>query len=45
MLELRKHGKGQYLIVKRYSDNSEKQQCIRGTWNNDILSEGTVTDE
>jgi hypothetical protein len=39
-----KHGKGIYLIVKRYSDNSEKHQFIKGEWICDILERGTVSD-
>lgn len=45
MKEYHKHGKGMYLIVKRYSDNSEKHQLIKGEWMCDILERGTVSDE
>ena len=45
MENMRKHGQGQYLIVRKFSDNTEKQQIIKGVWSQDILAEGRVVDE
>lgn len=39
-----KNGQGQYTIIRRYSDNSEKHQIVKGIWSNDMLQSGTVLD-
>lgn len=41
----RKHGPGEYIIIKKYSNASEKQIRYKGTWNYDIFHYGTVEDE
>lgn len=45
MLNYRKHGDGIYIIVKKFSDNSEKVKSVKGEWIQDILKSGTLTDE
>lgn len=34
-----------YIIVQKYSDNSEKVKSIKGLWVQDILKTGVLTDE
>lgn len=45
MKHYRKHGPGMYIVVKKYSDNSEKIRSIKGEWHQDILRTGLLTDE
>ncbi len=45
MKNTRKNGEGQYIITRRYSDNTEKQQYVKGIWTNDILISGVISDE
>lgn len=42
MKKNRKDGRGEYMIISRYSDNTEKTKSIRGRWCNDILVEGVA---
>lgn len=45
MKHFRKHGNGVYIIVKKFSDNSEKVKSVRGEWIQDIMKKGTLVDE
>ena len=45
MKHYRKNGNGMYIIVQKYSDNSEKVKSIKGLWVQDILKTGVLTDE
>jgi hypothetical protein len=45
MKQYRKNGEGIYIIVKKFSDNSEKVKSVRGEWVQDILKNGTLVDE
>ena len=45
MKHYRKNGNGMYIIVQKYSDNSEKIKSIKGLWVQDILKTGVMTDE
>ena len=44
MKHFRKHGNGVYIIVKKFSDNSEKVKSVRGEWIQDIMKKGTLVD-
>jgi hypothetical protein len=39
----KKNGEGQYLIIQRFSDNTEKIQSIKGIWILNNLSTGVIT--
>lgn len=39
----KKNGEGQYLIIQRFSDNTEKIQSIKGIWVLNNLSTGVIT--
>lgn len=41
----KKNGEGQYLIIQRFSDNTEKIQSIKGIWVLNNLSTGVITYE
>jgi len=44
MKNKRKHGQGQYIVTKRFSDNLHKQTCIIGVWECDVLRSGMLYD-
>jgi hypothetical protein len=44
MKHYRKNGHGLYIILKKYSDHSEKVKSIKGEWFQDILKAGVMTD-
>lgn len=45
MEENRKNGAGQYIIIKKMSNATEKRIRYKGTWKNDIFSRGFVEGE
>ena len=45
MKHYRKNGSGMYIILKKFSDNSEKIKRIKGEWFQDILKTGVMVDE
>ena len=38
----KKEGEGEYTIIKRFVDNTEKKTMIKGIWRQDILKEGKL---
>lgn len=40
----RKHGEGEYILIQRLSDGTEKNTRYTGTWNHDILASGMIED-
>lgn len=44
MRQRKKNGFGQYSIIRRFSDNSEKAQVVKGEWRNDIFIQGVMED-
>ena len=45
MKHYRKNGSGMYIILNKFSDNSEKTKRIKGEWVQDILKTGVMVDE
>jgi hypothetical protein len=38
----RKHGNGEYILIRRFSNNTEKITRCVGTWQHDIFMSGTI---